>query len=266
MTDFKSKNVLVTGASTGIGKAIAIQFAKLGANVTVNYYSQPDKAESTKQQMLEACQEMEKCGAKPLLVQGDVSQPEDVENLVTKTVEQFGSLDILVNNAGIQVEGPSHELAIEDFDRMLAINLRGAFLCSQLAIKHFLERGIKGVIINNSSVHEVIPRPGYVGYAVSKGGMENMTRTLALEYARKGIRVNAIGPGATATPINEWVNDPKQLSKAEEFIPMGRVGEPEEMAMAVTFLASEKAAYITGQTLFIDGGLTLYPGFRESIT
>lgn len=266
MTDFQGKSVIVTGASTGIGKAIAIHLAKLGANVTVNYYSQQDKAESTKQQMLAACQEIESCGGKPLLVQGDVSDREDVDNLFAQTIEKFGSLDILVNNAGIQVEGPSHEIDIDDFDRMLAVNLRGAYLCSRAALKHFLDKGIKGVIINNSSVHEIIPRPGYLGYAVSKGGMENMTRTLALEYARQGIRVNAIGPGATATPINEWVHDPEQLSRAQEFIPMGRVGKPEEMAAAVAFLASEQASYITGQTLFIDGGLTLYPGFRESIT
>lgn len=266
MTDFKGKSILITGASTGIGKAIAIQFARLGANVVVNYYSQPDKAESTQQQMLEACQAMESCGAKTLLVQADVSDREDVANLFAQTIETFGSLDILVNNAGIQVEGPSHEIDIDDFDRMLSVNLRGAYLCSRLALKHFLDKGIKGVIINNSSVHEIIPRPGYLAYAVSKGGMENMTRTLALEYARQGIRVNAIGPGATATPINDWVHDPEQLSRAQEFIPMGRVGEPEEMAAAVAFLASDKAAYITGQTLFIDGGLTLYPGFRESIT
>ncbi len=266
MTDFNGKSVIVTGASTGIGKAIAIEFARLGANVAVNYYSHPDKAESVQQQMLEACQEIENCGRQSLLVQGDVSIQEDVDNLFSKTVKEFGSLDILVNNAGIQVEGPSHEIAIKDFDRMLSVNLRGAYLCSRLAIRYFLENDVNGVIINNSSVHEVIPRPGYLAYAVSKGGMENMTRTLALEYARQGIRVNAIGPGATATPINDWVHDPKQLARAQEFIPMGRVGKPEEMAAAVAFLASEKAAYVTGQTLFIDGGLTLYPGFRESIT
>jgi glucose 1-dehydrogenase len=149
---------------------------------------------------------------------------------------------------------------------MLAVNLRGAYLCARRAIQHFLSQDIPGVIINTSSVHEEIPRPGYLGYAISKGGMENMTRTLALEYARQGIRVNAIGPGATATPINDWVNDPEKVAQVNEFIPMGRIGTPDEMAVVAAFLASDDAAYITGQTLFIDGGLTLFPGFRKPLT
>lgn len=266
MKGLKGKNVLITGASTGIGRAIAIYFAKLGANVSINYYSSLEEAEETKQRMLEVCQEIENCGIKPAVVQADVSKPEDVDRLFEQTIAALGTLDILINNAGMQVEGASHEIDLADFDKMLAINLRGAYLCARKAIQHFLDKDIKGVIINNSSVHEIIPRPGYLGYTISKGGMENMTRTLALEYARQGIRVNAIGPGATATPINDWVNDPDALAKVNNFIPMGRVGKPEEMAAATAFLASDDAAYITGQTLFIDGGLTLYPGFQESIT
>lgn len=266
MKGLKGKNVLVTGASTGIGRAIAIEFANVGANVSVNYYSREEEAEATRQEMLEDCKTMESCGIKTTIVQADVSKQEDVDRLFDETLAAFGGLDILVNNAGMQVEGASHEIDIAAFDRMIAINLRGAYLCARKAIQHFLAKDVKGVIINNSSVHEVIPRPGYVGYTISKGGMENMTRTLALEYARKGIRVNAIGPGATATPINDWVGDPEMLAKINEFIPMGRVGQPEEMAKATLFLASDDAAYITGQTLFIDGGLTLYPGFRESLT
>lgn len=266
MRGLKGKNVLITGASTGIGRAIAIYLARAGANVSINYYSDLEEAEETKQRMLEVCQEIENCGIKPVVVQADVSKPEDVDRLFEQTLAALGTLDVLINNAGMQIEGASHEIDLADFDRMLAVNLRGAYLCARKAIQHFLDKGIKGVIINNSSVHEIIPRPGYLGYTISKGGMENMTRTLALEYARQGIRVNAIGPGATATPINDWVNDPEALAKAEKFIPMGRVGEPEEMAAAAAFLASDDAAYITGQTLFIDGGLTLYPGFQESIT
>ncbi|MGF1537476.1 MAG: glucose 1-dehydrogenase [Elainellaceae cyanobacterium] len=268
MRGLKGKSVLVTGASTGIGRAIAQRFAEEGADVCVNYYSSEEEAEETKQMMLEACSEMESCSVnKPLLVQADVSKEEDVTRLFNETITTFGKVDILVNNAGIQFEGDSHEIEISKFNKMLDVNLRGAYLCARQALQHFVEHDVKGVIINNSSVHEVIPRPGYLAYTMSKGGMENMTRTLALEYARRGIRVNAIGPGATVTPINDdWINDPEERQKIEEFIPMGRAGTPEEMAVAVAFLASDDAAYITGQTLFIDGGLTLYPGFREPIT
>jgi len=265
MKGLRGKNVLVTGASTGIGRAIAVRFAQEGANVAVNFYKQKEKAEETKEQMLieQACQQIENCGVKHILVQADVSQEQDVVDMFSKCINTFGNIDILVNNAGIQSNSPSHELDIETFDRTLATNLRGAFLCAREAIKHFLERKHGGSIINNSSVHEIIPRPEYVHYSVSKGGMENLTRTLALEYAREGIRVNAIGPGATATPINDWADNPAEKSEVEKHIPMGRAGTPEEMAAAVAFLASDEAAYITGQTLFIDGGLTLFPDFRK---
>ncbi len=268
MRGLKGKNVLITGASSGIGRAIAEQFAKEGANVSVNYHSSLDDAEETKQAMLESCKAIENCGSrKPVLVQADVSKEEDVTRLFDETISALGGLDILINNAGIQMEGPSHEIEISKVDKMMDVNLRGAYLCARRALQHFVENDVKGVIINNSSVHEVIPRPGYLAYTMSKGGMMNMTRTLALEYARRGIRVNAIGPGATVTPINDdWINDPEEREKIEEFIPMGRAGTPEEMAIVTAFLASDDAAYITGQTLFVDGGLTLYPGFREPIT
>lgn len=266
MGSFEDKNVLVTGASTGIGRAIAQHFGRQGANVAINYYSNRDEAEETRQQVLETCKQIEACGRNAILVQADVSKEDDVDRMFKETLSNLGGLDILINNAGMQIEGASHEIAIEAFDRMLAVNLRGAFLCARQAIRHFLEHNISGVIINNSSVHQEIPRPGYLGYTVSKGGMENMTRTLALEYAHQNIRVNAIGPGATATPINDWATDEESRSKVANFIPMGRVGTPEEMAIAAAFLASDDAAYITGQTLFIDGGLTLYPSFRNDVT
>ena len=147
---------------------------------------------------------------------------------------------------------------------MLAVNLRGAFLCAREAIRHFLDTGTPGVIVNMSSVHQLIPKPDYLGYSVSKGGMQNLTRTLALEYAGKGIRVNAIGPGATITPINRaWVDDPVKREMVESHIPMARAGTADEMAGVTCFLASDDAAYITGQTIFVDGGLTLYADFRE---
>lgn len=266
MDGIQGKNALVTGASTGIGSAIAQKLAALGANVVVNYHSSSEAAEQTRQQMLDRCQGMETCGIKAIAIQADVSKEDEVDRLFAETLAAFGSIDILVNNAGIQTQGASHDIEISAFDKMLDVNLRGAYLCSRKALQHFLDRSIPGVILNVSSVHEDIPRPGYLGYAISKGGMESMTQTLALEYARLGIRVNAIGPGATATPINTWIDDAEIKSEVEDFIPMGRIGKPEEMADAAAFLISDSAAYITGQTLFIDGGLTLYPGFRKPKT
>lgn len=178
----------------------------------------------------------------------------------------MASLDILVNNAGIQTESPSHEVTTADFDRVIAVNLRGAYLCARETIKHLLSVNCPGAIINISSVHEIIPRPMYISYSISKSGMENLTKTLALEYASLGIRVNAIGLGATITPMNQaWIDDPEKKAIVESHIPMGRAGTCEEMAAVVAFLASNEAAYITGQTLFVHGGLTLYAAdFRES--
>lgn len=266
MKGLKGKNVLITGATSGIGQAVAIRFAQEGCNIAINYRRNIEDAENTEEMAIEkACGDIANCGVKSLPVQGDVSQEEDIINMVNTVVAKFGSLDILVNNAGIQKECPSHEVKIEDFDSVLAVNLRGAFLCARETIKHLLSQNRPGIIINISSVHEIIPRPMYLSYAISKGGMENLTKTLALEYANRGIRINAVAPGATITPINEaWTNDSEQKKIVESHIPMGRAGTSEEMAAAVAFLASDEAAYITGQTLFIDGGLTLYADFREA--
>jgi glucose 1-dehydrogenase len=154
---------------------------------------------------------------------------------------------------------------MQTFDKVIAVNLRGAYICAREAITHFLNEGKKGVIINISSVHQIIPKPKYLAYSVSKGGMQNLTRTLALEYAGRGIRVNAIGPGATVTPINRaWVDNPEKRAEVVKHIPMGRAGTSEEMAAIAAFLASDEADYITGQTIFVDGGLTLYPDFRTT--
>lgn len=265
MKGLKGKNVLVTGATSGIGQAIAVRFATEGANVAINYRRSPEDAEDTQALIDQMCSQVRGCGGQDFSIQADVSQEEDVVEMVAAVVEKFGGIDILVNNAGIQLECPSHEIKTEDFDKVLAVNLRGAYLCARETIKHLLSQNRSGVIINISSVHEIIPRPMYVSYAISKGGMENMTKTLALEYAHQGIRVNAIGPGATITPINQaWTDDPEKKAVVESHIPMKRAGTSEEMAAAVAFLASDEAAYITGQTLFIDGGLTLYADFREA--
>jgi len=266
MKGLKDKNVLVTGATSGIGQAIAIRLAAEGCNIAINYRKSPEAAEDTEEMaMQKACGNIENCGVKSLLVQGDVSKEEDIISMVNTVVEEFGSLDILVNNAGIQTEANSHEVETAEFDRVLAVNLRGAYLCARESIKHILSQNRSGIIINISSVHEIIPRPMYVSYSISKGGMENMTKTLALEYANRGIRVNAVAPGATITPINAaWTDDPQKKAIVESHIPIGRAGTAEEMAAAVAFLASDEAAYITGQTLFVDGGLTLYADFREA--
>ncbi|MDX2228155.1 MAG: glucose 1-dehydrogenase [Leptolyngbyaceae cyanobacterium bins.349] len=267
MKGLKGKNALVTGASSGIGQAIAIRLAQEGCNVAINYRSNPEAAAATAEQAIQrACAQLhEGCGVKALPIQGDVGQEADIIRVVTTTIEQLGSLDILVNNAGIQTERLSHEISGEDFDRVINVNLKGSFLCAREAIKHWLAHQTAGVIINVSSVHEIIPRPRYLTYSMSKGGMGNLTKTLALEYADRGIRVNAIAPGATVTPINEaWTEDPEKQEEVESYIPLGRAGTSDEMAAAVAFLVSDEATYITGQTLFIDGGLTLYADFRET--
>ncbi|NCJ08719.1 glucose 1-dehydrogenase [Synechococcales cyanobacterium C] len=266
MQGLQGKTALITGASSGIGQAIAVRLATEGCNVAINYRKSPDAAaETAKQAMEKACRDVEQCGVRSQLIQGDVSAEADVIRMVDAVIAKFGSLDILVNNAGIQTESPSHEITIDSFDQVLNVNLRGAYLCARETIKHLLSQNRAGSIINISSVHEVIPRPQYLSYSISKGGMGNLTKTLALEYAAQGIRVNGIGPGATVTPINEsWTEDAEKQAKVESHIPMGRAGTPEEMAAAVAFLGSDEAAYITGQTLYIDGGLTLYADFREA--
>lgn len=259
---FESKKVLVTGGSSGIGRMIAARFALEGASVAINYSSHLGPAQETEKLIRESFATGGNSASKVLVVKADVANEADVSRMFDELIEAFGGIDILINNAGMQIESDSAEMRVEDFDRVIGVNLRGAFLCAKLAIRHFLA-GTGGVIVNVSSVHEAIPKPRYLGYSMSKGGMHNLTRTLALEYARKNIRVNAVGPGATVTPMNRsWIDDPKKRAGVESHIPMGRAGTSEEMAAAVTFLASEEASYITGQTLFVDGGLTLYPDFR----
>ncbi len=264
MRGLEGKNVLVTGGTSGIGQAAAVRFAEHGANVAINYLGDPAGAAETEAEVHACLEQVRRRGVRDVLVGGDVSVEADVVRLVAETIEQLGGLDVLVNNAGIQVSSPSEELSSEDFDRVLAVNLRGSFLCAREAIRHFLAEGKPGSIVNVSSVHQEIPKPSYLGYSVSKGGMQNLTRTLALEYAGRGIRVNAIGPGATITPINSaWVDDPEKAEQVTSHIPLGRAGTADEMAGIAAFLASDDAAYVTGQTIFVDGGLTLYPDFRE---
>src|SRR6201993_1047858 len=267
MKGLQDKVALVTGGSSGIGQAIAIRLGEEGANVAINYVGRPEGAISTKEAIehgMEICmKKMTEAGGRPILVAADVSDEQAVEQMFDRVMTEYGRLDILVNNAGIQIAEDSDELSAADFDQVLAVNLRGAFLCARQAVRAFLAAERAGVIVNVSSVHQVIPKPRFLGYSVSKGSMQNLTRSLALEYAGRGIRVNGIGPGATVTPINRsWIDDPVKRRMVEEHIPMRRAGGSEEMAAAVAFLCSDEAAYITGQTLFIDGGLTPDPPLR----
>jgi len=269
MKGLRGKNVLVTGGTSGIGQAIAVRFAEEGARVAINYRRDPASVSETDEMIHEAvlqcCDRISEHGVDHILVNADLASEADILRMVSETVERLGGVDILINNAGMQLSGASDEIDIDAFDRVLSINLRGAYLCAREVIRHLLAEHKPGAIINVSSVHQIIPKPRFLGYSVSKGGMQNLTRTLALEYAGRGIRVNAIGPGATITRINSaWVDDPTKKAEVEAHIPMGRAGTAEEMAAITAFLASDEAAYITGQTIFVDGGLTLYPDFRTA--
>ena len=264
MPDLLGKNVLVTGGTSGIGQATAVRFAEHGANVAINYLTTPGEAAGTEEQVHTCLRKVRQHGVREVLVQGDVSSEGDVVRMVREAGERLGGLDILINSAGIQISRPSEQLTSAEFDQVLAVDLRGSFLCAREAITQFLADEKPGVLINVSSVHEIIPRPNYLSYSISKGGMGNLTRTLALEYARRGIRVNGVGPGATITPINRaWTDDPIKMDIVSSHIPLGRAGTADEMAGVCAFLASDDAAYITGQTIFVDGGLTLYADFRE---
>jgi glucose 1-dehydrogenase len=256
---------LVTGGSRGIGRAVVERFAAEGATVAINYHGHEEEAEEARAAASEASRAGGHGEREHIVLQGDVSSAAAAQAMVDAAVAAFGRLDILVNNAGIQFETPSEQVSPEDLNKVLGVNLLGAAYASQAAIRHFLTRPGGGAIVNNSSVHELIPKPGYLSYSMSKHGMRGLTRTLALEFADRGIRVNTVGPGATLTDINNaWRNDPEKRGSVERHIPMGRAAQAEEVARAFAFLASDEAAYITGQTLFVDGGLTLYGEFREN--
>lgn len=256
---------LVTGSSRGIGLAVAVRFAQEGAIVAINHRNDPEDADKALAKLHEVTAAAGLPKADHRIAVADVARESDIERAIGELVSGWGRLDILVNNAGIQSETPGDEMSDDDVSKILDVNLKGPALASRVAIRHFLSRPGGGVIINTSSVHEAIPKPGYAAYAMSKAGLGHLTRTLALEFAEKGIRVNAIGPGATVTAMNDaWRNDPAKRKSVESHIPMGFAGDPEDMAPAYAFLASDEARYITGQTLYIDGGLTLYPDFKHN--
>lgn len=260
------RRALVTGGSRGIGRAVAIRFAREGARVAINYNGSRVTAEECLALLEEASAAAGVEAAGHFIVQGDVGVEADVARIFAEVDRQFGGIDILVNNAGVQtIEAPSETADPKDIERVLRTNLDGAVYCAQAALRRFLAQGQGGVILNCSSVHEIIPKPGYLGYSLSKGAMGNLTRTLALEYAGRGIRVNGVGPGATLTDMNAaWADDPEKRADVERHIPIGRAAEADEIASAFLFLASSDASYVTGQTLYVDGGLTIYADFAKN--
>lgn len=262
MQGLRGKNVLITGASSGIGEATAIRFGEEGANVAIHYHSHEDQAKKVAKDLERSCEAIEKGGCKTLLLQADVSQLDEVKKMFKRVLDDWGRVDILINNAGVQKQAPSHKMSLDDFMRVLSIDLIGPYYCCREAVRHFLARPGGGIIINNSSVHQLIPKPEFISYSLAKGAIDNLTRTLALEYADKDIRVNTVAPGAIITPINPWRKDDKAKQAVESHIPMGRVGKSQEVAGVFAFLASADATYITGQTIFVDGGLTLFPEFK----
>lgn len=254
--DLAGKVAVITGGSKGIGNAIAERFGQEHMNVVINYNS--DQAGAAKSVEL-----IENAGGKAVAVQADISNEEGVQKLLNTAVDSFGDLDIWINNAGMENQHPTTELSLKDWQRVINVNLTGVFLGSKAALNYFLKNNKKGNIINMSSVHEQIPWPTFAHYAASKGGVKLFTETIAMEYADKGIRVNAIGPGAINTPINaKKFADPKQLATTTSMIPMKRVGKPAEVAAAAAWLASDESSYVTGITMFVDGGMTLYPSFE----
>ena len=253
MRGLDGKRVLITGAATGIGRATALRFAEEGASVAVNFIGDPEPAEA----LIEELMQVNPAGGH-VLAPADIADEDAVDSLFAGVVQAFDGLDILVNNAAIKTVDEPHEAHIADFDRVMSVNLRGAFLCAQAAIQHFLDAGHPGVIVTTSSMHEVVPMPEGIAYQMSKAGLRDMTKSLALRYARDGIRVVAVGPGAVQTPMNaEFDTNPHELQRTERAIPMGRIARPEEIAAVIAFLASDEASYITGQTVFADGGLMI---------
>ncbi len=252
----EGRKAIVTGASSGIGKSTALRLAAEGAHVCLNYYSQTEKPSAE-----DAVAEIGKTGGRAIALQADVGSEDDVKRLVSETARELGGLDLLVNNAGIENKIALTEMPLADWERILRTNLTGAFLCLREAARVMVASG-GGVIVNVSSVHEFIPWPGYAHYCSSKGGLRLLMETAARELAGKSVRVVNVAPGAIATPINEeLLEHPQEERAVESEIPLGRMGTAEEVAGAIAWVASAEASYVTGTTLVIDGGMSLYPKF-----
>jgi glucose 1-dehydrogenase len=254
---------LVTGANSGIGRAVALAMGAAGASVAVNWIAREEEANAV-------VEELRAGGSRALAVRADVSKEADVLAMFARVKEAFGRLDILVNNAGLQKDAPIDQMTVEAWDLVLNVNLRGQFLCAREAVRLFKAQGVRpavscaaGKIICISSVHDVIPWAGHANYAASKGGVSMLMKSIAQEVAAQRIRVNAISPGAVRTPINvsAW-STPEAYNRLLTLIPYKRIGEPSDVGRAAVWLASDQADYVTGATLYIDGGMTLYPGFE----
>ena len=261
----KGQSALVTGANSGIGLAVAIALANDGANVVVNYVTHPEAADDVVKQI-------ENNGGNAIAIKADVSKEDEVQSMFQQMYDQYGTIDILVNNAGLQKDSPFESMSLADWQLVINVNLTGQFLCAREAVKEFIKRGVvierscaAGKIICMSSVHEIIPWAGHVNYATSKGGINMMMKSIAQELAPKKIRINSIGPGAIQTPINKPAWDtPEALNSLLTLIPYGRIGQPEDIGKVAVWLASDEADYVTGTTIFVDGGMLLYPGFSTN--
>ena len=259
----EGQRAIVTGANSGIGEGVARALAEAGARVVVNYVTGPDRAE-------QVADEIRRAGGEAVAVRADVSREDQVEAMFAQTIAAWGSVDIVVNNAGLQRDAPLHQMSLKDWQFVLDVNLTGQFLCARAAVREFLRRGVvselsaaAGKIICMSSVHDVIPWAGHANYAASKGGVSMLMKTMAQELAMHKIRVNAVSPGAIKTPINTdaWAT-PEAEQKLLRLIPYYRVGETHDIARAVVWLASDQSDYVNGATLYVDGGMTLFPEFR----
>jgi len=259
------QRALVTGASSGIGLGVARRIARAGASVVVNYHRHAEPAEKL-------VGEIRSAGGQAFAIAADVSKEADVKKLFGAALEALGGLDVVVTNSGLQKDAPISKMTLADWQTVLDVNLTGEFLCCREAIEIFRrqktanpKRENHGSIVCMSSVHQIIPWAGHVNYAASKGGIQMMMQTLAQEVAADRIRVNAVAPGAIRTPINKdaW-ETPEALQKLLKLIPYGRIGEPDDVARAVVWLASDEADYVTGSTIFVDGGMKLYPGFQDN--
>lgn len=260
----KGQKALVTGASSGIGEAVARQLAKAGASVVVNYHSEQEEAEKI-------VSDIQAEGGEAIAVGANVAHEDEVLAMFSQMYQHFGTIDILVNNAGIQKDAALVDMSLDDWNLVITVNLTGQFLCAREAAREFLRRGVKpeiscaaGKIICMSSVHQIIPWAGHVNYATSKGGIDLMMKSIAQELAPHKIRVNSVAPGAIETQINTaaWSTS-EAKAKLLQLIPSGRVGIPDDIGKAVVWLASDDSDYVNGATLFVDGGMTLYPGFAK---
>jgi glucose 1-dehydrogenase len=259
------QRALVTGANSGIGRSVAVALGQAGADVVVNYVEDDAAAN-------DVANEIRRVGSKAIVHKADVSAQDQVSAMFDRAVKEFGTVDILVNNAGLQRDAAFAEMSLAQWNKVLDVNLTGQFLCAQAATREFLRRGVvpsvsraAGKIICMSSVHQAIPWAGHANYASSKGGIKLLMESMAQELAPKRIRVNGIAPGAIQTPINTsaW-NTPDALKRLLTLIPYGRIGLPEDIARAAVWLASDDSDYVVGTTLFVDGGMTLYPGFSTN--